>query len=357
MHKRPFSFIFMSLLFLFTTSISAMEKTFYIMRTNSASSLAESKNLTKKLSKHKQAIDTIISQAYQVDQHGAIWGSLNLSVEKWCQHNNKKLMAMVTNQGYSAKKLHAFLASPHKQQRAINGLITACNHHKLYGIQIDFEHVGIEDESLFTRFYQKLSTAMHKQGFALSVAIFPATQKIQPTGYSMTLSNNWSGGYDYSALGKASDFVTLMAYDQHVALTTPGPVAGLPWVKAIIDYAAKSIPKDKLSLGIPTYSNYWSVNKSGGNYKAIGKQISFSLANSILEKFNTPTHWSKKQQVPYAIFSNNFLNEYLFIEDARSFEQKMQLVEKYHLRGFSVWRLGTEDPGIWGKIAAQKQAA
>jgi len=37
----------------------------------------------------------------------------------------------------------------------------------------------------------------------------------------------------------------------------------------------------------------------------------------------------------------------MWIEDARAFATKLELVRKYGLRGYSVWVLGTEDPKIW----------
>jgi spore germination protein YaaH len=35
------------------------------------------------------------------------------------------------------------------------------------------------------------------------------------------------------------------------------------------------------------------------------------------------------------------------MEDARAFVTKLGLVSKYHLRGYSVWVLGSEDPATW----------
>jgi spore germination protein YaaH len=43
----------------------------------------------------------------------------------------------------------------------------------------------------------------------------------------------------------------------------------------------------------------------------------------------------------------------LFIENARSFAEKLKLVRQYHFRGFSAWVLGFEDPGIWKVVQQQ----
>ncbi len=41
---------------------------------------------------------------------------------------------------------------------------------------------------------------------------------------------------------------------------------------------------------------------------------------------------------------------FLFLEDQRSFSAKLKLAKFFHLRGISVFRLGTEDPRIWQKL-------
>jgi len=41
------------------------------------------------------------------------------------------------------------------------------------------------------------------------------------------------------------------------------------------------------------------------------------------------------------------VNDWVFLEDARSFKAKLDLAHRKHLRGFSVWVLGPEDERIW----------
>jgi spore germination protein YaaH len=47
------------------------------------------------------------------------------------------------------------------------------------------------------------------------------------------------------------------------------------------------------------------------------------------------------------------LNEWLFLEDARSFKAKLELAKEKKVRGFSVWVLGPEDPAIWDVLRAR----
>ena len=47
------------------------------------------------------------------------------------------------------------------------------------------------------------------------------------------------------------------------------------------------------------------------------------------------------------------VNQFLWVEDARAFTAKLELVKRYGLRGYSVWVLGTEDPATWTAVAPE----
>jgi spore germination protein YaaH len=67
----------------------------------------------------------------------------------------------------------------------------------------------------------------------------------------------------------------------------------------------------------------------------------------LVERFNATVEWNDKQQVPFAVFENGGLFEYLYLEDARSFKAKLDVMKTHNLRGFSAWVLGNEDPAVW----------
>ena len=64
--------------------------------------------------------------------------------------------------------------------------------------------------------------------------------------------------------------------------------------------------------------------------------------------------WEDTDQVPFAYYANGGTYEWLFLENARSFEAKLRLMQEKKLRGFSAWVLGLEDDEIWQKLAVSK---
>ena len=117
-----------------------------------------------------------------------------------------------------------------------------------------------------------------------------------------------------------------------------------------IEYFLESVPPEKLSLGIAVTSQHWSTEQGEqyvANARSWSKSLSHSEAMGVAERFGADWIWLDDQKVAYSFFSNGGLFEWVFLEDARSFEQKLGLAKQYGLRGFSVWVIGYEDPEIW----------
>ncbi|MGH7464426.1 MAG: glycosyl hydrolase family 18 protein, partial [Longimicrobiales bacterium] len=63
--------------------------------------------------------------------------------------------------------------------------------------------------------------------------------------------------------------------------------------------------------------------------------------------YGAEVQWNDEHQVGYAFFPVGGTFEWIFLEDARSFRAKLDLMRRHGLRGFSAWVLGPEDPAIW----------
>jgi spore germination protein YaaH len=111
------------------------------------------------------------------------------------------------------------------------------------------------------------------------------------------------------------------------------------------------VSPSKVSLGIPAYSDYWFPfydAKTGSRMR--GRDLSYAEGSSLLAKRGLQATWDDKQKAPRAEWEEAGVFEYLWLEDARAFAAKLELVSKYHLRGYSVWVLGLEDPATWDVV-------
>ncbi|EKD53991.1 MAG: hypothetical protein ACD_60C00133G0011 [uncultured bacterium] len=336
-------------LFIYSSSSFSIEKIFYLLHSNDQKKTAE---WLQTLSAHTQFIDLLITQAYHFDKKGVVTGFIEPAILDFTEKNSIHLMAMVTNSSFDEDKGHVFLAHPAAQKKALFALLKLCEKNHLYGVQFDFEMAELKDKNTLTTFYKTAAQLFHAHGFFISFTIPPLVSDGPfASSYQKRMYENFGGAYDLKTLGNIADFVTLMAYDQHLGRVTPGPVASVPWVEAVIQNTLQSIPAEKISLGIPTYSGFWYTGK--GTDKKITIQndaIPYQTASHLIKKHDATLQWNQLDQVHYAMYENNWLNEYIFLEDKDSFKAKLALIKKYHLRGFSLFRIGTEDPKVWGLL-------
>lgn len=339
-------------LWLLAFQVYATETIFYAVPDVNDTSFSAAQ--IEKIAQQKKRIAIIAPQIYSVNSQGKIAGSIDLPLLKMAKENQIKVMPLIINANFDQDKFHDFLNNPAAIEKAITGMLELCKKHEFYGLQFDFENIHVNDKNRFTDFFRKTAERLQNNGFILSIAVVPRATDVLNDDYDHWNFNNWSGAYDYAALGQAADFVSIMSYDQHTSLTTPGPIAPLDWVEKTLKYILKEVPAAKVSLGIPTYSGYWITKKMGPStipemyrFRSKEMQISYTKVLKILEKSNQSLQWHNAWQSSYVMFSNQDKNEYLFIEDAKSFQAKADLAKRYHLRGISVWRFGLEDPKIW----------
>ena len=335
-----------------TTLCFAAENVFYILRQKTPDRMTSFTNSMASLNKNYKKIDILIPQAYNINELGDVNKEIEPEIYHFAIQHNMKIMPLVTNAKFSGDSAHTFLLNSTAQARALNTLIDLCKTNHFYGIQLDFEMINIKDRDALTHFYELAAKELHKNGLRISFAVAPVVTD-QPTSlFLKKIYENWEGAYDLEKLGKVADFVSIMAYNQHGGgLTTPGPAASLPWVAQSVKYALQYIPANKISIGIADYSTHWytgsttvaGTEKIAVQMRAIDYQKVVALAQQNKAKFI----WNKQSAAYYVIFTNNWLDEYIFIEDAKSFTAKNNLVKKYKLRGISVFDLGTEDAGIW----------
>ena len=253
------------------------------------------------------------------------------------------VMALLYNQDFSRQVASNLLRDRTLQKRVIEKLVEIARQNNLLGFQLDFENIDPLEINLYSRFVHEAVKEFHHDGRVLSVAVVPRFIGSQP--------GQWSAAYDYSALGHAADFVTLMAYDNYSRLDRPGPIAGYDWVVHAIEYAQRRVPREKLLLGIPLYGREWTADGSG--FQA--RTLPYPQTQALLERLSLKPRWDERRRSPWFEYQTNGTVRHVWYENARSVQEKLKLVDQFHLRGFAAWRLGMEDPRIWPLVSAMQE--
>ncbi len=305
---------------------------------------------------HADHITIVAPQVFAFDASGEIHGHVDPRVIATAHQKGVKVVPLVTNPGFDQAMLHHIVTTPAARQRALASLAALCTTNHFDGIQFDLENVNVKDRDALTSFMQASVPALHHAGCTVSAAVVPRTSNDPgTTPFSKWMFENWRGAYDYKALADTLDFISFMTYAQHGGGTTPGPVASYPWMEQSLKFVLSlGAAPAKISLGIPTYSDWWytTFDAKKGEH-AVGRDISFAKAESLLQQHHAQANWDDADKAPWSVWSTDDVAEFLWIEDARAFTAKLALVTKYHLRGYSVWVLGCEDPAVWSVVPSR----
>ncbi|MED4204995.1 glycosyl hydrolase family 18 protein [Neobacillus mesonae] len=206
------------------------------------------------------------------------------------------------------------------------------------GINIDMENLYSKDRDSFSLLIKKLSDALHHDGKVVTVSV--------PANTGDSRANPWSPWFDYEKLGQYSDGLMIMTYDEHNPRTKPGSTASVNWTEATIRYAIKQkVPPSKILLGIAGYGWDWDTTAD---------KVVYSSYAQLMEKktkFKAKVLWDSSSQTPYfSYYDEAHHNHQVWYENSDSLRFKLNLVEKYNLRGIGIWRLGLEDPKYWKTI-------
>lgn len=299
---------------------------------------------------HAAQISIVSPQVFALNAQGVIHGKVDPRVIAAAREHRVKLVPLVVNPGFDQALVHTIVSKPAIAAKAAANIAALCRDNHFDGIQFDIENVHVRDRDALTAFMRQTAVELHKVGCTASAAVVPRmSDDPGPTAYHKWMYDNWRGVYDYKALADALDFLSYMTYAQHTGGSTVGPVAGYTWMEACLKFVLSlGVPPEKISLGIPSYSDHWYPfysKKDGARQR--GNDIGYAKAESLLTNAGAQATWDDRDKASWAMWSNAGVYEHVWIEDARAFNAKLDLVKRYKLRGYSVWVLGTEDPAVW----------
>lgn len=347
------------------------------------------KSATKQIKK----LDTIHPFAFEVTLNGELVDKAGLKDRNWrnlfklAGRNDVDIIPSVLwNDGAA---IHAVLSDKNKRQYHIDQIVDMVEDGDFDGVDIDYESKLAETKNYFSTFLRELKDELDGKSLTCTVEA-----RTPPDSLYRTVPATIEYSNDYKEIAKYCDVVELMTYDQQRADLKLNdarkgepyiPVSDPAWVEKVIQLALKDIPADKIMLGVPTYGREWTVTVAPDWYKSYkgngainqpeAKKIaknnkvkegrdaageasfSFFPKNSpfkILDRLPVPdgTRLGFEAAARALLFANmtkiEVPVELVWYSDAAAISKKVDLAEKYSLRGVAIFKIdGEEDPGIW----------
>lgn len=279
--------------------------------------------------------------SYQVNRDGSLSPPPLNNLGQIAAGNQAALMFVVTNleEGdFSTELGHIILTVQNVQNTLLDTIVNTATEGGFKDIHFDFEFLPTEDREAYNRFLRKAKERFSQAGLTLSTALAPKT--------SDTQQGILYEAHDYRAHGDIVDFVILMTYEWGYSAGPPMAVSPLNEVRHVVEYALTEIPADKIILGQNLYGYDWTLPfVQGGEYaQALSPQQAIALAREN----HASIEFDDSAQAPFFTYTDSEGKQHeVWFEDARSIQQKFNLIKELGLKGIAYWKLGLSFPQNW----------
>ena len=273
------------------------------------------------------------------DKEGNVSSMVSDAYIRWARDNGYQIWALVSNE-FDIDRTHEFLKSAAAREQFIDRMINEALTYGYEGINVDFEHVYMEDRDQLTHFINELAWAMRQHDLILSMDVT-----------IMGGSDNWSKCYDHAYLGRIVDYLVIMTYDEHWAASPiSGPVASYGWVERGMIELTQVVDPDRLVMGLPFYTRVWRerpsterANRMVNRSTAIGME---AQANFIENNDLTP-FWDDESKLYYAAIVDGEDLVKIWIENAETLSIRAGLVHELGLAGIAGWQRSFATDDVW----------
>jgi len=293
------------------------------------------------LADHSDALTAIAPTWLAYDPDGHLLNTADPRVLRFAKGRGLKVTPLVANQGFKPETARPVFADDVAVKKNVAALLKAVTDLGADGINVDIEGVAPADRALYNNFIAALCDAFHARRLIVTAAI-PAKTADNPTGA-------WAGFGDYAFLGKHLDQVQLMCYDEHWSGGEAGPIASLPWVRKVLEYATTVIPREKIVMGIPFYGYDWPETGSAS-------EVTPLKGERLQKQAGEEARWDDVARTTSVRYTDaDGRKRTAYFETARSLKERLDLARAFKVAGVAIWRLGDETPDFWPHLKRYRE--
>lgn len=338
-------------------------------------------------------IDIIYPFVFEVNSDGSLENKVDFKDDHWDdlfdEADDRRVDIIPTIAWFDGQAIHDVLSDRDSRDEHVDEIVAMVKKYRFDGVNIDYESKLSETIDDYSLFLKELEKALGTRDLTCTIEARTPPDSLWKNPPKVIDYAN-----DYSEMNKHCDWVEIMAYDQQRADLKLNderrgvpymPVADTDWVEKVIKLAIKDIDKDKIMLGVATYGRAWDITVASEWYKDYKRVASLNHPRilELTEKYDSPigrtdggeavisyfpedSPWKVLNALPTpkdtpkgfeAAAKALMVATYADIEipvrfitwsDAHAIEEKMDLVDKYDLKGTAVFKVdGEEDEEMW----------
>lgn len=201
------------------------------------------------------------------------------------------------------------------------------------GIAFDFEEVPKSALPDYLRFLDAANRRFGLRGWIVTAAI--------PVG-----DPDWN----LAAFARVTDRLFLMLYDEHWATGDPGPIASQGWFVQRLQEAIRQTGRDKAIATIANYGYDWTPGHPA-------EALSIEEAWLSARDSQATIRFDAASGNAAFDYDDDGAPHHVWLLDAASGWNQLRAAHLEGVAGVALWRLGSEDPGLWQAFSTFSQQA
>jgi cellulose synthase/poly-beta-1,6-N-acetylglucosamine synthase-like glycosyltransferase/peptidoglycan/xylan/chitin deacetylase (PgdA/CDA1 family) len=265
-------------------------------------------------------------------EHDQALKALNLIRQSRPQLSIIPIVQNLDNEKWESGLLAKMVADEPSRQNLISALSAFVEQNKFAGICIDFEEALPESQPNLLKFMQELHAAFQPRGW-LVVQSVPFDDE----------------AWKYKDYAAATDYLVLMAYDEHYASKESGSIASQGWYESLLSKRMNELNPAKTIIALGNYGYNWQEGETA-------REVSFQEAVIDAHDSEAQIEFDPQTRNPHYEYDEDDGSHHVvwFLDGVTAFNQ-MRAASGYHPAGFALWRLGSEDPSLWSVFGSDQR--
>jgi peptidoglycan-N-acetylglucosamine deacetylase len=292
------------------------------------------------LKRNLDHLDWVVPEWIHLQSESQIVTDIDAPALNWIRETRPqvRILPMVTNlinEKFDGQLLARTIRDEQHRQELINSLTSFVQQNKFAGVCVDFEETPDSSQADLLIFMKELHDRFSPAGLLV----------IQSVPFA-------DSGWNYADYGAATDYLVLMAYDQHYTNGDAGPVAAQVWFEQNLLDRMRDLNPSKTIIALGNYGYDWSDRKQEA------KELTFQEALiTARESYAKPAFDSTSRNLWFEYDEDDGSHHTVWFLDAVTAYNQMRAASGFKPAGFAVWRLGSEDPSIWSILGTTTGSA